>query len=251
MLRYVLAAVTLSIIAPGIHRGADADTSPPRALSKAVVADGSVFTVRANRFGGTLFWARLNGMASGRCELPATAGRPVPTRWGIAFGRFWDSESFGHLPDSWQRNNYLECYHLADLLRGEIGEGPITAPGINARGFWFLSAQPLGMSNVFLPAGLHYDYLPTSQDSVRMFVLEGYHGNSPPYPVKWTFSVHRYQGKWSAGHRRWEEGTWTEEESLPHPFTESFHVYAFGDRYAFLTDSGKVYVRDDLQARQG
>jgi hypothetical protein len=241
MLRY--AAVAASLLVPSTGRAAEADTGPPGGPSKAVVAGGSVFTVQADRSKGTLLWARLNGTASGRCDLPPVAGWLIPNRWDIAFGRFWDASYSALVPDSWQRIDHLETYHLAGLLRGEVRRGSDAAPGDeDSRSNWFLSAEPLAPTRVLYPTALYFDYLPDSQDSARAFVLVGNRDTKPPYAVKWSFSVHRYRGKWSADRRDWEKGTWTEEESLPHPFTESFHAYAFGDRYAFLTAAGKVYV---------
>jgi hypothetical protein len=182
-----------------------------------------------------------------------------PVRWHVAYGAFWvsaDGRLFPGtipLPDS----EPLSRYDLPSLLKGKA----VDQPGVPVRpGATSFAGNPPA-AGARLRAykaetehrfAIHYDYLPAGGLRVRQFVLtdapsadagaghirEG-PGGRGMWP--WSFTTHRYEGKWDKAGRKWERRPWAQEESIEVGFREPFQVLGRGQDYYFVTRSGKLF----------
>ena len=205
------------------------------------------------------------------------------THFSLLYGRLYATEAhYGN----------LALYNLSDLLGGKLTTGDAN----NKRAVadfsesWIFRPEQNSVWNLHGPVGgaygpyadFHYDYLPLSQDSVRLLLLskrplhaypgrltrkaksaledanvagllggDGLYLTSAKYQAKWDPEKEERDsetGEWKIGNGGWGLGTWSDPETLEASFDEPFHAYLLNDHYYFVTKSGKVYVSPPLKA---
>jgi len=181
------------------------------------------------------------------------------TRWNIRYDKLW-LNSRGRAAFFTDR---LFRIDFPELLEGKLKWGPVPegSPDSFVTGW-----GPIGNLGLFkatwltFPLIAHYDYVPISPESVYLFLLRNANAGVEPTdePAEggkiigdmknpsWNFRVLKYDAKWGPNplakkHMTWIPGIWTKEQELEVAFKDSFHVFAAGSSYFFVTDGGKVY----------
>jgi hypothetical protein len=175
-------------------------------------------------------------------------GNLPPLYWHVGHGAFWLSEEYRTVGISVRVSNLLR-YDLGSLLKG-------TSPPWHTS---FSNETPVTRERYRAPRTLegyryrtHHDYLPAGPLAVRQFVLAERPGKGKPGvdaegvpfapgPTRWSFTVHRYQTRWDAKAKRWQQGRWVEEGSIQVGFREPFWALGRGEDFYFVTRSGRLY----------
>jgi hypothetical protein len=58
---------------------------------------------------------------------------------------------------------------------------------------------------------------------------------------KWSFTAYRYQARWDAARKEWQERPWVQECALRVAFREPFEALAVGPDCYFVTRSGRLF----------
>jgi hypothetical protein len=199
----------------------------------------------------------------------------------VGYGHLWASNNLdehqGSLGNVFQNDDSWERYRLDDLLRGKLITRTGAKEGIPL--FEFMpGGGPLGYSSILeivtegdaddtpkYPFRLDYDFVPISEDELRLFqlcnVADADQGEPKPdaetdnlilIPVPergeekyqkpaWSLGVFRFHAEWNAKDGWWGNGTWKREGNIAVGFRESFRVIGQGDDYFFVTQSGRLY----------
>jgi hypothetical protein len=59
---------------------------------------------------------------------------------------------------------------------------------------------------------------------------------------KWSFTIHRYDGRWKQKDKEWGNGKWTKEGTIEIGFIEPFQALVKEEDYFFVTESRRLFV---------
>jgi hypothetical protein len=264
-LRRPLIAVLL-LIGP-VPRGYCANDWPKGPL-KGVVNGGRVYGCGVVDRRAVLCWATLAGK-TGPAVLPKTLLVSPPCCWHITPAYAWFNSVIGVHPGNGSilPRDEIDRYELPDLLKGKLRGGPGARDlplGASFMPTSVLQDIRLNDRSMMYQTTLHYDFLPVSADSIRLFVLTDIHGDynaetceidSPGEDKKegkWSFRVFDYKAEWDKDKqewksgwdddkKKWKPGVWSLLETIAVEFNDSFQVIAQGDDYYFITARGSVY----------
>jgi hypothetical protein len=237
---------------------------------KGVLSGGSVYVCAVVDIGAVLRWSTLDGKARSTVRADVDFLVP-PCRWHLTKSHAWFNDTRGSSPsEPATMVDSIHRYELPDLLKDK----PLTAPGAEEGRPYpafmqggttkedRLSETRAKIFFMGFKTNLHYDYLPVSAESIRLFVLTDIHGNfkctrfkfagdvniedidftmEKIKDRKWSFRVYGYTTEWGKAKLKWTPGKWSSLESIAVGFKDSFQVIARGDDYYFVTGAGKVY----------
>ena len=200
--------------------------------------------------------------------LHTTQSGRSPVRWHTGYDAFWVSADscFAQGAGYDDEGAGLARLDLPSLLAGKLRAWPGSAPWQYYGDSPFCSTSPAtayrNRAHDLDPDDklrLHYDFLPFGRRQTRQFVLTDVPDESyvpervparlagdptpekKPAPFPWTFTTFRYEGRWDAKEKLWEERPWTREGSIAVAFKEPFQALALGDDFYFVTRSGSVF----------
>lgn len=198
-------------------------------------------------------------MASGEVKTTIGCRYSIPpvNRWRIYSNKLW---LITRMNDSPRWDGFFRI-EFSGLLNGKLQWGPASfGDPYNFLGNRWgpISNQDIISRFVEFKLVAHYDLLPITDDTLRLFMLRNTDAiieENPKEPdrvkgdmehAKWNFKILKYRARWGENplapkHMIWLKGDWTEEESLQVAFKGSFHVFALAKGYGFVTDAGQSY----------
>jgi hypothetical protein len=187
-----------------------------------------------------------------------------PVRWQVAHGHLWSNHHWFITEPNRARDGFGR-YQLDGLLEGKritVPDGKESDQGESVVISKLLGRlRTMGMWSVDFPSVLNYDYLPVSEDEVRLFVLSnmaasiqnkiGPNGvieaqkmintKEDAFTPRWTLTVYQTRRIFQPRFKEWDEEAYVKVESLPVSFREPFQIIAKESTYWFVTASGKLY----------
>jgi hypothetical protein len=211
--------------------------------------------------------------------LRAVASGRAPVRWHVGYEAFWVSadQGFRYGPGPDYSGAGLTRLDLPSLLAGKLRASAGAPPWIGTHGNFSITSPATTYRNgdndiahdeILL---VHYDFLPFGKKQARQFVLSNVPDESyvpeiipirvagdptpekKPKPFPWTFTYFRYEGRWNAKKKEWEDNrwdakgkmlediSWKKEGSIAVGFKEPFQALALGDDFYFVTRSGSLF----------
>jgi hypothetical protein len=169
----------------------------------------------------------------------------ILNRWHIAYGNLWqicDKQAFTNQPTTYVLSRLpmvdLPKYTVKiydELVRSSEHDRNLLIPVM-------LSSMKLDfcdgigpLMDYTLRGKEYYDFLPTSENSVTLYICTNVHVPSP------QFQVWHYTGHWS-DHQMNYIGEWTETDQWNAPFFEPFITTTHSSAVYFITLSGDVYL---------